>query len=401
MKITIVVGGRWHAFDLASELEKKGHLHKLITNYPKWFVKKWGIPPEKVISLPFTFWLVKGIYRIGGEKLMMRCQWWVHRWFAERAANYLSGSELIHGWSQWSEPSFRWAKENKVPTVLERSSAHILEQNSLLSSEYKRFGLKWIATHRKIVQMELKEYELSDSVAIPSLFVEKTFHKRGFPATKLFRNNLGVNLSCFKASKKPESPSSNGGLKIIFAGSISLRKGIPDLLEGFNQLDSRESTLTLLGGITRELESLFQDKSEQIRLLGHIPQKELLSHYQQNHCFVMASVEEGMAMVQMQALACGLPLVCTTNTGGEDLLMLSGDLGKPDVLGIKQFPCGFLIPVHSPKAISHCLRRFINEPKLWETMRNEALKLAGEKLSWEKYGRRSMENYTRLLSVNK
>ena len=109
-----VVGGRWHAFDLANELNKQGHLHKLITNYPTWFVKKWGIPPEKVVSLPITFWVVKAIYKIGGEKLMMRCQWSVHRWFAERAANYLSGSELIHGWSQWSEPSFEWAQARTV-----------------------------------------------------------------------------------------------------------------------------------------------------------------------------------------------------------------------------------------------------------------------------------------------
>ena len=106
MKITIVVGGRWHAFDLAHELNKQGHLYKLITNYPTWFVKKWKIPQEKIVSLPLTFWLVKAIYKLGGESLMMRCQWWVHRWFAKRAANYLSGSELIHGWSQWVEPSF-------------------------------------------------------------------------------------------------------------------------------------------------------------------------------------------------------------------------------------------------------------------------------------------------------
>ena len=40
MKITIVVGGRWHAFDLARELHQAEHLHKLITNYPRWFVQR-------------------------------------------------------------------------------------------------------------------------------------------------------------------------------------------------------------------------------------------------------------------------------------------------------------------------------------------------------------------------
>ena len=62
--------------------------------------------------------------------------------------------------------------------------------------------------------------------------------------------------------------------------------------------------------------------------MGHLPPDALVEHYQQSHCFVMSSIEEGMAMVQMQALACGLPLICTTNTGGEDLLRLSGVEGK-------------------------------------------------------------------------
>ena len=116
MKITIVVGGRWHAFDLARELDTQGHLHRLITNYPRWFVRRWGIPTEKVVSLPLTFWLVKAIYKLGGEALMMRCQWKVHRWFANQASHHLEGSELIHGWSSFSEPVLIWAKKNNVPT---------------------------------------------------------------------------------------------------------------------------------------------------------------------------------------------------------------------------------------------------------------------------------------------
>ena len=85
---------------------------------------------------------------------MMRCQWIVHRWFANLAVKYLEGSELIHGWSQWSEPSLQWARQNAVPTVLERSSAHILEQSKLLRAEYSRLGLNWAETHPRIDEDE-------------------------------------------------------------------------------------------------------------------------------------------------------------------------------------------------------------------------------------------------------
>ena len=56
---------------------------------------KWGIPAKKIVSLPLTFLLVKVIYIIGGERLMMHCQWWVHNWFARHAVNYITGGNFL------------------------------------------------------------------------------------------------------------------------------------------------------------------------------------------------------------------------------------------------------------------------------------------------------------------
>ena len=409
MRITIVVGGRWHAFDLARALHRQGHLHRLITNYPRWFVRRWEIPDDRVVSLPLTFWLVKAIYRTGGEALMMRCQWWVHRWFARRAARHLKGSDLIHGWSQWSEPSLLWAQERGIPTVLERSSAHILEQSRLLREEHTRLGLTWTATHPRIEAMELREYDQCGTVAVPSLFVERSFLDRGFPAERLFRNPLGVNLGSFRPPEQAPSPPAALGLRVIYAGSLSVRKGLPDLLAGFRSAGLPDAQLLLIGGSTPELASMLQESGPGITSLGHRPQGELAALYGTAHCFVMASIEEGMAMVQLQALACGLPLICTTNTGGEDLLRLQGDglvdrapdtgpAPHPAPTDITEFPAGWLVPIHAPGAIAHCLRRLAREPGLWEAKRQHALTLAAANLDWASYGERAIGLYRRLLS---
>ena len=328
---------------------------------------------------------------------MMRCQWWVHQWFARRAANYLSGSELIHGWSQWSEPSIEWARMRGIPAVLERSSAHILEQSNLLSEEHRRLGLQWAATHPKIEQMELREYQLCASVAVPSLFVERSFIHQNFAAEKLFRNPLGVDLNCFQPSAEPPDEPSRIGLRVIYAGSLSVRKGIADLLQGFAEANLKGATLTLIGGATEEFKTLLGKQPATVKIMGHLPQNKLVEHYQRGHCFVLASIEEGMAMVQMQALACGLPLICTTNTGGEDLLRMSGDKGESHIPGVIQFPAGFVIPIHSPEAISWCMRKLAYEEALWRSMRNESLKLASNKLSWNSYGRRAILHYQKVL----
>ncbi|MFM7674874.1 MAG: glycosyltransferase family 4 protein [Synechococcus sp.] len=397
MRITVVVGGRWHAFDLAGQLHARGHLHRLITNYPRWFVKRWGIPADRVVSLPFTFLVVRAIYRLGGESLMMRCQWWVHRWFASRAARHLAGSELIHGWSQWSEPCLRWAAERGVPSVLERSSSHILEQSRLLREEHRRQGLTWVETHPKIEAMELREYDLSTAVAVPSLFVERSFLARGFAAARLFRNPFGVDLGNFQPPATPP-PSPQQGLHLIYAGTLSVRKGIADLLAGFAAADLAGARLTLVGGETPELAPLLERQPGSVELLGHRPQTELVRHYGRAHCFVMASIEDGFGMVLSQALACGVPLICTTHTGGEDLLRLGGASGAREENDILEFPAGWMVPIHSPEAIAHCLRRLATEPGLWEAKRRAALALAPNNLSWKDYADRAIGHYRSLLA---
>ena len=57
-----------------------------------------GNSKKHIVSLPTTFFLVKAIYWLGGESLMMKCQWIVHSWFARQASKHLKGSELfMHG----------------------------------------------------------------------------------------------------------------------------------------------------------------------------------------------------------------------------------------------------------------------------------------------------------------
>ena len=64
MKVIVSVGGRFHAFNLAQQLLKRGYLKRLITSYPKFEVVKYGIPKEKIKSA-----IVKEILERGWRKL--------------------------------------------------------------------------------------------------------------------------------------------------------------------------------------------------------------------------------------------------------------------------------------------------------------------------------------------
>lgn len=73
-----------------------------------------------------------------------------------------------------------------------------------------------------------------------------------------------------------------------------------------------------------------------------------------SHVLVLPSVEEGLALVQAQTMACGCPLISSTNTGGEDLF---SD-------GVE----GFLVPIRSPEAIAERLQQVADDPDLQQRM---------------------------------
>lgn len=390
-QITIVVPGRWHAFDLARELEQLGALHRLVTNYPKSRTRSWGIPDDKVVSLPLTLVLTKMAWKLGGERLAMRQQYRIYDLFARRAAQKLGHPDVVHAWSAAAEPSLRVARARGIPKVVERSSSHMLEQCRILREEYTAVGLKWEETPLTTVERELREYELANRVFVPSLFVERSFLARGFPAARLFRNGFGVDLSRFTPGEKKDDV-----FRIIYAGALSVRKGIHHLVQAFREANIPNSELLLVGSDKPETNRLLGVKDPRIRCFGHVPQTELPAIYRTGSVFAMASLEEGQALVQVQALASGLPLICTANTGGEDFLALDAE-GVTSRTDVQSFPAGCVVTAGNSGAMAKAFRATaLNAVRLSE-MRLAAAALAKRDLSWRRYAQQNLDQYSALL----
>jgi starch synthase len=107
-----------------------------------------------------------------------------------------------------------------------------------------------------------------------------------------------------------------------------------------------------------------------------LPQRDLARFYAAGDVFVLASREEGLALVLSQALACGLPLICTDRTGGADLAHTPALAAHITV-----------VPHDDVSALACAIARWRDRwrageslPRLSETDR--------EKLSWAAYARR-------------
>jgi len=91
-----------------------------------------------------------------------------------------------------------------------------------------------------------------------------------------------------------------------------------------------------------------------------------------SHLMVLPSIEEGLALVQGQALACGCPVLASTNTGGEDLF----------TDGVE----GFIVPVRDVEALTDRMQRLADDPALQQRMNQAALLRVRTIGGWQEYG---------------
>ena len=115
-----------------------------------------------------------------------------------------------------------------------------------------------------------------------------------------------------------------------------------------------------------------------------MPQRELYKHYSQGSVFAILSIEEGLALVQPQAMACGLPIICTTNTGGEDIIREGVD--------------GFIIPIRDTEAMKEKISYFYEYPEECVKMGQSAKEYVTGKFTWDNYGKAMFEAYENILA---
>ena len=381
MMVTVSVDGRFHAFHLARELQVRGNLDRLLTTYPRFEVVKYGVDRRKVDSL-----VANELARRAWSKLAPTMRPGVDaslvlaEAFDRRVRRRLKGgSDMFVGWSSKSLLSLRRAKELGMKTVIERGSAHILTQVQLLEEEHERHGLRFDTHHGGITERELQEYEEADFVAVPSLFAKRSFIANGVPEEKLLHTPYGVDLRNFIPGTKRDEV-----FRIIYCGGRTLRKGLTYLLQAFTELQMRNSELLLVGPGSKDTDHMIaQYANQNVRTIGPFPERDLRDYYSQGSVFCQPSVEEGLSLVQLQAMACGLPVIATTNTGAEDI--------------IEDGQEGFIVPIRDPEAIKSKLLLLCESPELLAEMGQASLRRAQTGLTWSDYGDRVVGEYQRAM----
>jgi glycosyltransferase involved in cell wall biosynthesis len=193
----------------------------------------------------------------------------------------------------------------------------------------------------------------------------------GVAAEKVHVIPYGVRLDRFAPFGNPPADS----FDLLFAGGVSLRKGVPYLLEAFARLRHPRKRLTVVGAIATEMRELLgRLPKENVRFTGSVPQHELARIMASSHALVLPSVEEGLALVQGQAMASGSPVIATVATGAEDLF--------------KDGVEGFIVADRDVSALADRMQQLADDPALQRSMRAAALARVSRLGGWDDYGDR-------------
>lgn len=163
-------------------------------------------------------------------------------------------------------------------------------------------------------EQKVREMELADLVLVPSTFVRRTIEQ--FTEKKVALAPYGVDLDYWHPG--PSRPS-EGRLRFIFAGQCSLRKGIPVLLEAWRAAELKGAQLDLVGS-WKFNDVRQRDLPAGVTYRAPMSKTALRHWFRNSDVFVLPSFFEGLALVALEALATGLPVVTTDASGADDVI---------------------------------------------------------------------------------
>ena len=373
MQVVQATFGTFHHFDLARELEARGQLKRIYSTFPWRRLRREGVSREHVRSFPLVQIPQLALGRMFDlppqltNAIMHFNATTYDRWLS-KVVPECDAYVALSGCAVWSG---RAAQRRGAKYVCDRGSSHMRYQLQILGEEYRLWGLKEPPLEKNVIERAEAEYAQADAITVPSEFARGTFLEMGVDLRKVRTMPLGVRLDRFMRTETPPADS----FDVLFAGTVSIRKGIPYLLDAFSRFRHPNKTLRLAGPVEPAMNSLLSRFDlANVEVLGRMPQEELARLMSRSHVMVLPSIEDGFGLVMAQAMACGGVVIASEHTGGPDLF----------ADGVE----GFIVPIRSPEAICERLTQLADDPDERQRMSEAGLRRVQSLGGWHDYGRK-------------
>lgn len=357
----------WNVF--RSQEQRQGFANKNLSVH---WVGDHIAPPVKGEVAKRSFCWISFALRMMYSFLVHR-EWLLHSsmWFFD----FYSGSKklncrLVWAYVENNDRLLKKAKKMNIPIVLDNPIAHMRCFYENLKPEYESMGIDF---HDKLILKWVRSAESQYSMAnwfnVGSNYVKKTLISNGIPAEKIIVNHTGVDTKLWSrvhANRAHNRPI----MTYVCTSHLSPRKGIQYLIKAWILASLENSELIICGGGSLPWDRICDELPHNVHILGPKKHIEMAAIYQNSDVYVLPSLLEGFVRSGLEAMAAGLPMIITEETGLTDVCSHDEH--------------GWVVP---SKNVTELAERLI-----WCRSNPDAVRIAGEK-AFRKMQGRSMEAY--------
>ena len=313
-RIAVAMLGARRAYAVPRALAATGRLDRLFTDRPA-AAREAGLPPDRITAFPLFGFLRAARRRLlRSRAAVLRDYLCANRDFCGRVLRHgLGDADAVYAFNTAALELF--SDTPRRLRILDQITAPWSIEEPLLAAERERWpdwepGSVAETDWRPLAAREAEEWALADTIICGSQHVATCIGKAGGPSSKcrVVPQGLGA------ARLAPSSRSNEGPLRVLFVGSLELRKGLPYLLDAARSLPENEVVFRAAGR-SRLTRAALARLAARIELRGPLPHSRLTGEYAWADVLVLPSLSEGSANVCYEAMACGLPVVTTAESG--------------------------------------------------------------------------------------
>lgn len=311
----------WFPFDVKQKVSSKvvkTMIERRNSNIPNNLVKAYN---AMGVQLSIELRKCKDIYEI--SELLVK----FGKLFGEKQLKSTISESVIGMCSESLEIFSRYKENNKHTILIQYDSAN--DEDVFLDEQSKFPSWKASVFNRAESYYErvYKEWELSEKIIVNSLWAKEMIVKQGASGGKIEIVPLIHDENSFAIDEKPVN--SLNPLKVLYVGSIVLRKGVQYLLEATTKLPKANFEFYMVGSSILSHETL-RSMYPNVTFYEHVPFSEVEKFYKQCDVFVFPSLSDGFGSVQVEAMSYGMPVIATTSCGDVVEHQVSGYLVPPN-----------------------------------------------------------------------
>jgi glycosyltransferase involved in cell wall biosynthesis len=261
------------------------------------------------------------------------------------------------------------AKQEGSIVIGEVVNTHPIHRDRILTDEENKRGIPHVTRINRQQQRLIEEVEMYNYILAPSAIVRESFIEQGVPASIIKVIPYAANVKKFHPLERRGKDKTR--FNILCVGQIGLRKGQLYLLEAVKQISDKRLHVTLIGQIDPKIKSLLTPYQHLFTHIPRVDNAQLNEYYNRADVFVLPSLEEGLAVVLCEALATGLPIIATRESGAAEI--------------IEHDHSGKIIRAGSVPQLADAIAEMVNSPDKVKEWSSRAIVAATRTHNWNQY----------------